>query len=74
MSGEYNSNDNNRLTDLPPDSVIFGKSFLMVELEANVRRLLGTKLPILLQGESGTGKSVLSSSYTIILRALRGLT
>lgn len=60
MSGEYNSNENNRLTDLPPDSVIFGKSLLMFELEAKMKRLLGTKLPILLQGESGTGKGVLS--------------
>jgi DNA-binding NtrC family response regulator len=45
---------------LPPDSVIFGKSSLMLELEAKVRRVLGTNLSILLQGESGTGKATLS--------------
>ena len=45
---------------LPPDSVIFGKSSLMLELEAKIRRVLGTNLSILLQGESGTGKATLS--------------
>ena len=52
--------DNNPVTDLPPDSVIFGKSSSMAELEGNVRRLLGMNLPIILQGESGAGKSILS--------------
>jgi DNA-binding NtrC family response regulator len=32
----------------------------MLELEAKMRRALGINLPILLQGESGTGKGVLS--------------
>jgi two-component system, NtrC family, response regulator AtoC len=45
---------------LPPDSVIFGKSSLMLELEAKVRRVLGTNLSVLLQGERGTGKATLS--------------
>lgn len=52
--------DSNLLTGLPPDSVIFGKSVLMLDLKAKLRRILGTNLPILLQGESGTGKHVLS--------------
>lgn len=51
---------NNQLTDLPPHSVIFGKSAPMAGLESKVRRILGASFPILLQGESGTGKSVLS--------------
>ena len=45
---------------LPPDAVIFGKSSMMLELEAKIRRVLGANLPILLQGESGTGKATLS--------------
>ncbi len=52
--------DNNLPTGLPPDTVIFGKSALMLDLKAKLRRILGTNLPILLQGESGTGKRVLS--------------
>jgi len=60
MPGDPNTVDNNRLTDLPPDYVIFGKSVLMLELEAKMKRVLGTNLPILLRGESGTGKGVLS--------------
>lgn len=53
--------DDNHLPDLPPDSVIFGKSPLMLELEGKVRRVLGTNLPVLLQGEGGTGKHTLST-------------
>ncbi len=52
--------DPNQLSDLPPDSVIFGKSALMVDLESKIRRILSTNVPILLQGESGTGKRLLS--------------
>jgi two-component system, NtrC family, response regulator AtoC len=60
MQGEQRAKDSNRLTDLPPDSVIFGKSLFMLDLEAKMKRILVTNLPILLQGESGTGKGVLS--------------
>ncbi len=52
--------DDNHLPELPPGSVIFGKSLLMSELEGKMRRVLGTNLPVLLQGESGTGKRTLS--------------
>lgn len=51
---------NNYLTDLPPDSIIFGKSSLMLELQGKMQRVLSTNLPVLLQGESGTGKRILS--------------
>lgn len=50
--------DSDQLPDLPPSSVMFGTSCL--ELEGKIRRVLGTNLPVLLQGESGTGKSTLS--------------
>jgi len=60
MSCRPNTLANNRVTGLPPDAVIFGKSSPMLKLEGRIRRLLGTNLPIVLQGESGTGKSILS--------------
>ena len=60
MTSEPNVSENNPLTELPPDSVIFGKSVLMLELEAKMRRVLSANLPILLQGESGTGKGILA--------------
>ena len=49
-----------RFTDLPPDSVIFGKSTVMSELRGRLVRVCGTNLPILLHGESGVGKALLS--------------
>jgi two-component system response regulator AtoC len=52
--------DNNLLIDLPPEQIIFGKSALMLDLETKVRRVLGANVPVLLQGERGTGKSILA--------------
>ena len=60
MTSEHGVIDNNLLSDLPPDSVIFGKSVPMLGLEAKMRRVLTANLPIVLQGESGTGKSTLA--------------
>ena len=52
--------DTNPFSELPPDSVIFGKSSPMLELQEKMRRVLSTNLPVLLQGESGTGKRIIS--------------
>ena len=60
MTSDHGVSDKSQLTDLPPDSVIFGKSVLMLELEAKIKRVLSANLPILLQGESGTGKGILA--------------
>jgi len=51
---------NERFIDLPPDSVIFGTSATMLDLQEKLQRTSGTNLPILLQGESGVGKGLLS--------------
>lgn len=40
--------------------MIFGKSTVMIELHGRLRRLCSTNLPILLHGESGVGKTLLS--------------
>lgn len=52
--------DNYRFTDLPPDSVLFGRSTVMSELRGRLVRICSTNLPILLHGESGVGKALLS--------------
>ena len=39
--------DNYRFTDLPPDSVLFGRSTVMSELRGRLERICSTNLPIL---------------------------
>jgi DNA-binding NtrC family response regulator len=45
---------------LPPEEIIFGRSAAMSSIRQRVQKVLGTDLPILLQGENGTGKGVLA--------------
>src|SRR5665811_1400063 len=44
--------------DLPPLDVIFGQSSAMASARERMDRIGGTTVPVLLQGESGTGKDV----------------
>jgi two-component system, NtrC family, response regulator AtoC len=44
--------------DLPPMSVVFGQSSLMAAAREKLERIAGSSVPVLLQGESGTGKDV----------------
>ena len=46
--------------NLPPDSVLFGNSAVMQELKRRLSRICLTSVPVLLQGEVGVGKGVLS--------------
>jgi two-component system response regulator AtoC len=46
--------------NLPPNDVIFGKSAFMASVRTMVEKVASTTLPILLQGESGTGKDVIA--------------
>jgi two-component system response regulator AtoC len=45
-------------SELPPINVIFGQSSLMAVAREKLERIAGTTVPVLLQGESGTGKDV----------------
>ncbi len=45
---------------LPPDEVVFGWSAKMMELRQRAAKVCGTSVPVLLQGEGGTGKEVLA--------------
>lgn len=46
--------------ELPPNEVIFGSSPAMNELRKNLDHIASTNVPVLLQGQSGTGKEILA--------------
>jgi DNA-binding NtrC family response regulator len=45
---------------LPPESVIFGRSREMLRLQQDLKRASAASLPILLKGEKGVGKNLIS--------------
>ena len=45
---------------LPPDEVLFGWSANMMKLRQRAAKVCGTTVPVLLQGDGGTGKEVLA--------------
>ena len=45
---------------LPPEEVIFGSSRVMMDIRRKLERGAPTSIPVLLQGETGTGKEVLA--------------
>src|SRR5229473_7153174 len=46
--------------DLPPEEVIFGQSFAMQTIRNKVTKVADTDVPLLIEGENGTGKEVLA--------------
>src|ERR1035437_947546 len=46
------------MRDLPPMDVIFGQSSLMAAAREKLERIAETTVPVLVQGESGTGKDI----------------
>lgn len=46
------------IRDLPPMDVIFGQTSMMASARERLERIAGTTVPVLLQGESGTGKDI----------------
>jgi two-component system, NtrC family, response regulator AtoC len=49
-----------RVEQLPPERIIFGRSAAMLAVRQKVERIASTSVPVLIQGESGTGKGVLA--------------
>lgn len=45
---------------LPPEHIIFGRSEGMGRIRGRIERLAATSVPVLLQGEGGTGKEILA--------------
>ena len=50
-------------TDFPPEEVIFGVSPAMAEIRRIIQRAAGVNVPVLLTGESGTGKDLVARMF-----------
>ena len=48
------------LGEFPPDAVVFGKSEAMQALRARMNKVASANVPVLIQGESGTGKDIIA--------------
>ncbi len=59
-AAQKSSSRNSSIADLPSERVIFGCSKPMRALKAKIEKVAQSDLPILIEGESGTGKDVLA--------------
>jgi len=48
------------LGEIPPDAVVFGRSEVMQQLRERLVKVAGANVPVLIQGESGTGKDIIA--------------
>ena len=48
------------LGEMPPDAVIFGRTDAMQAVRERLNKLAGANVPVLIQGESGTGKDIIA--------------
>jgi len=48
------------LGEFPPEAVIFGRTEIMQTVRDRLARVAGANVPVLIQGESGTGKDVIA--------------
>jgi two-component system response regulator AtoC len=48
------------LGEMPPDSVVFGGSEAMRALRERLDKIAGANVPVLIEGESGTGKDIIA--------------
>jgi two-component system response regulator AtoC len=48
------------LGEMPPDSVVFGSTEAMRSLRERLSKIAGANVPVLIQGESGTGKDIIA--------------
>src|SRR5713226_4433799 len=48
------------LGEFPPEAVIFGRTEVMQAVRQRLTKLAGANVPVLIQGESGTGKDIIA--------------
>ncbi len=48
------------LGEIPPDSVVFGNSDAMLTLRRRLEKIANANVPVLIEGESGTGKDIIA--------------
>src|SRR5580698_6958626 len=48
------------LGEVPPDQIIFGHSEVMQSVRARMNKVASANVPVLIQGESGTGKDIIA--------------
>jgi two-component system, NtrC family, response regulator AtoC len=60
MTPDLAQNFNIDAADLPDESVIFGSTAAMSEIRERIHCILSSDLPVLIQGDSGTGKEVIA--------------
>src|SRR5438034_4871656 len=48
------------LGEIPPEAVVFGRSDAMQALRARMDKVAAANVPVLIQGESGTGKDIIA--------------
>ncbi|HEV2115603.1 MAG TPA: sigma 54-interacting transcriptional regulator [Terriglobales bacterium] len=48
------------LGEIPPENVVFGRTEAMGALRERLQKLAGANVPVLIQGESGTGKDIIA--------------
>jgi two-component system response regulator AtoC len=49
-----------RADDIPPEQMIFGRSAIMQTLRQKINKVAAASVPVLIQGDSGTGKGILA--------------
>ena len=48
------------LGDIPPENIVFGRSDAMRSVRDRLNKVAGANVPVLIQGESGTGKDIIA--------------
>src|SRR6201997_110528 len=48
------------LGEMPPESIVFGRTEAMQAVRDRLNKLAGANVPVLIQGESGTGKDIIA--------------
>ena len=61
MSPVETANSSHGHLTIPPDDIIFGQSEVMSAVRQMVQQTAGVQLPVLIYGETGTGKEVLAN-------------